>query len=251
MSQKVVIENPCRLSYPHLFQPKEGMNGGAPKYGCTVLVPKSDTMTMNAINAALQKEYAEAAQPNGQWKGVAPAQPTLTWYDGDTVQPSGEPWGDECKGCMVLRTTSSNAPDVVDEHGNKAMDATKFYAGCYCYFSINFAAYANSGNKGIGAFLNCVMFAKDGDPLEARASAKTDFASIIAARASQVPGSSTPAAAAPSFSGFAMPAAPAAPAAPAQPTAPSFGGFQMPAAPAAPQTQMPMGLGGFAIPGQQ
>lgn len=242
MSQKVVIENPCRLSYPHLFQPKEGMNGGAPKYGCTILVPKSDTMTVNAINAALQAEYAEASKPNGQWKGAAPAQPTMTWYDGDTVQPSGEPWGEECKGCMVLRTTSSNAPDVVDGQGNKAMDATKFYAGCYCYYSVNFAAYANSGNKGIGAFLNCVMFAKDGDPLEARASAKSDFASIIAARANQIPGPAAPAApaaAAPSFGGFAMPSATPAPA---------------PAAPVQPQAQMPAGFGGFggfAMPGQQ
>lgn len=243
MSQKVVIENPCRLSYPHLFQPKEGMNGGAPKYGATILIPKSDAQTLNAINAAIQAEYAEASKPNGAWKGAVPPQPTLTLYDGDTAQPSGEPWGDECKGHMVLRTTSSNAPDVVDGQGNKAMDATKFYAGCYCYFSVNFAAYSNSGNKGIGAFLNCVMFAKDGEPLEARASAKSDFASIIAARANQIPGPAAPAApaaAAPSFDGFAMPSAAPAPAAPVQPQAQmptGFGGFG--------------GFGGYSIPGQQ
>lgn len=255
MSQKVVIKNPCRLSYPHLFQPKEGMNGGAPKYGATVLIPKSDVETIQMVNSAIQAEYAAATQPNGAWKGSRPPQPTITLYDGDQPQPrSGEPWGDECKGCYILRTSSASKPDVVDGNGNKAMDATMFYAGCYCYYGISFAAYDSNGNKGIGAFLNTVMFAKDGDPLEAHASATDDFADIIAARrTAPVPGSSAPAApaAVPSFGGFAMPAAPAAPAAPAQPAAPSFGGFQMPAAPAAPQTQMPMGLGGFAIPGQQ
>lgn len=247
MSQKVVIANPCRLSYPHLFQPQEGMNGGAAKYSATILIPKSDTATLQQINSAIQAEYAAATQSTGAWKGAQPPQPTITLYDGDQPQPkSGEPWGDECKGCFVLRTSSGSKPDVVDEFGNKALDASKFYAGCYCYFSVNFSAYDTNGNKGIGAFLNCVMFAKDGDPLEAHASAKDDFASIIAARGNQIPGSGAPAA--PSFGGF--PAQ--APAAPAQPAAPSFGGFPMqaPAAPA-PQTQMPAGFGGmYGLPQQ-
>lgn len=249
MSQKVVISNPCRLSYPHLFQPQPGKDGGAAKYGCTILIPKSDTATVQQVNSAIQAEWAAATQPNGAWKGAQPPQPTITLYDGDQPQKSGEPWGDECKGCYVLRTSCNNKPDVVDEFGNKALDASKFYAGCYCYFSINFSAYDTKGNKGIGAFLNCVMFAQDGEPLEARASAKDDFASIIAARGNQIPGSGAPAApAAPSFGGF--PAQ--APAAPAQPAAPSFGGFPMqaPAAPA-PQTQMPAGFGGmYSLPQQ-
>lgn len=248
MSQKVVISNPCRLSYPHLFQPQPGKDGGAAKYGCTILIPKSDTATVQQVNSAIQAEWAAATQPDGAWKGAQPPQPTITLYDGDQPQPkSGEPWGDECKGCYVLRTSCNNKPDVVDEFGNKALDASKFYAGCYCYFSVAFAAYDTKGNKGIGSFLNCVMFAQDGDPLEARASAKDDFASIIAARGNQIPGSGAPAApAAPTFGGF--PAQ--APAAPAQPAAPSFGGFPM-QAPAAPQTQMPAGFGGmYGLPQQ-
>lgn len=251
MSQKVIIQN-CRLSYPALFKPKAGANGGAEKYGCTIIIPKTDTTTLASINSAIQAEYADAAKPTGQWKGLTPPNPTITLYDGDTTQPSGQPWGPECKGCMVLRTTSGSKPDVVDEYLNPAMDATKFYAGCYCHFSVNFGAYDQAGNKGIGAYLNCVMFVRDGEPLEAHASAKDDFAGL-AATAPVAP-------AAPSFGGFpgAMPSAPATPAAPA---APSFGGFPgaapaapaMPAQPpvAAPQTSMPAGFGGmYGLPQQ-
>lgn len=206
MSTKVITSTPCRLSYPALFQPKEAANGGAAKYSATILIPKTDAATLQAVTSAIQKEIQEASAPNGAWKGANPAQPTVTLYDGDARNPrSGEPWGDECKGHYILRTSSASKPDVIDEFGNKAMDATKFYAGCYCYFSVNFAPYNNNGNKGIGAFLNCVMFARDGEPLEARASAKDDFAAILAANTAPA-GFGAPAA-----SGFGVPAAPAAP----------------------------------------
>lgn len=256
MSTKVITSTPCRLSYPALFRPKESSNGGEPKYSATILIPKTDVATLQTVSSAIQKEIQEASSPNGYWKGAAPANPTVTLYDGDAPNPrSGEPWGDECKGHYVLRTSSSNQPDVIDEFGQKAMDATKFYAGCYCYFSVNFAPYNNNGNKGIGAFLNCVMFAHDGDPLEARASAKDDFAAILAARGTQnlnaaagfaVPG--MPTAAAPQFGAPAMPQ-PSAPAMPAMPqpgvpAAPS--GFGVPASPAAPQFGVP--AAGFPVP---
>lgn len=262
MSQKVIIES-CRLSYPALFKPHETQEGGDLKYQATVLIPKTDTKTLQAVNAAIQAEWAEAVQPNGAWKGAQPPAPTISLYDGDQVQPrSGKPWGDECKGCMVLRTSSASQPDIVDEFGNKAMDATKFYAGCYCHYSVTFKAY-NNKQLGIGAYLNCVMFAGDGEPLEARASAKDDFAGLIAARGTQMPG--MPAAPAAMGVPSQMPGMPANSAAmgmqpptpaPAQMPAPTAGGygFGMPAAapaPAAP-VQMPTGFGGFyPAPGRQ
>ena len=225
MSVKLIIEG-CRLSYPALFKPKEPQDdGGAAKYQATILIPKTDTKTVQAVQAAIQQVMAEAAQPSGAWKGAQPPNPMIPLYDGDQVQPrSGKPWGDECKGHWVLRSSSTTAPDVVDEYGNKAMDATKFYAGCYCHYSVNIAAY-NNRQLGIGAYLNCVMFDKDGEPLEARASAKDDFASLIAARGAQQP--TAPAGAAAGF-----PFAPAG----QQPTAPA--GQQ-------PTAQMPGGFGGL------
>lgn len=259
MSVKVIIEG-CRLSYPALFKPKESQEGGDPKYQVTILIPKTDAKTVQAVHAAIQQEMAEAVQPTGSWKGAQPPNPQLPLYDGDQVMPrSGKPWGDECKGHWVLRASSPSAPDVVDEFGNKAMDASKFYAGCYCHYSINIAAY-NNKQVGIGAYLNCVMFDRDGEPLEAHASAKDDFANLIAARTGQQ--AAAPMAGAMNTpNGFAAPglpyAAPMQPQMPAAPmpqapVAPQPAGFpyaapMQPQAPVAsqPQPQMPGGFGGF------
>lgn len=221
MSVKVIIEG-CRLSYPALFKPRESQEGGDAKYQATILIPKTDAKAVQAIQTAIQQEMAAAVQPSGAWKGAQPPNPQLPLYDGDQVQPrSGKPWGDECKGHWILRTSSSTQPDIVDEYGNKAMDASKFYAGCYCHYSVNIAAY-NNRQLGIGAYLNCVMFDKDGEPLEAHASAKEDFASLLAARAAQSPMGQTPQ----------MPQMPQMPDA-----VPPMG--QMP------QTAAPAGFGGF------
>lgn len=233
---KLIIEK-CRLSYPALFKPKESQDGGTPKYQATILIPKTDVKTVQAVQSAIQQVIAEASQPTGMWKGAQPPNPQVPLYDGDLVQPrSGKPWGDECKGHWVLRTSSTSAPDVVDGTGNKAMDATMFYAGCYCHYSVNIAAY-NNKQLGVGAYLNCVMFAGDGEPLEAHASAKEDFANLIAAQQ-----------AAPQYT----PPAPDVMNAPtgfaaSQPTGFPYAAPMQPQAPVAPQPQpqMPGGFGGF------
>lgn len=188
MSVKIVIESPVRLSYPSLFQPKTMEDGKDPRYQATLIIPKTDTVTLGKISQALQSVYAEASQATGAWRGKPPTQPTISYYDGDLPNPrSGEDWGAECKGCMVLRTSSANKPDVVDEYGNKVMDATKVYAGCYIYAGIAFAGYDTNGNKGIGAFINTVMFAGDGEPFGAHNDAKADFAGLIAAKQNVAP----------------------------------------------------------------
>lgn len=242
--QKIIIPS-CRLSYPALFKPREMTDGGdgKPKYQATVLIPKSANQIVTEIMSAIQAEVTDAQKPDGAWKGARPPQPAMPIYDGDGVQPkSGKPWGPECAGHWVLRTSSTSKPDIVDEFGNPVLEASKFYAGCYCHFSVNIKAY-NNKQLGVGAYLNCVGFAKDGEPLEGHASAKEDFAGLFVGQNTQIPGPAAPAApaaAATSFGGFAMPSAAPAPAAPVQPQAQmpaGFGGFG--------------GFGGYAIPGQQ
>ena len=49
---KVVTGVDTRLSYFHGWEPVS-INGGAEKYSVSVLIPKTDTETVNAINAAI------------------------------------------------------------------------------------------------------------------------------------------------------------------------------------------------------
>ena len=49
---KVITGINTRLSYFHGWEPVS-INGGAEKYSVSVLIPKSDTETVNAVNAAI------------------------------------------------------------------------------------------------------------------------------------------------------------------------------------------------------
>jgi hypothetical protein len=61
-----VITGKVRLSYVHLFEPYASIPDADPKYSVVILVPKSDTKTIKAIQAAQQ-----AALENGKASSTA------------------------------------------------------------------------------------------------------------------------------------------------------------------------------------
>ena len=56
---KVITGKNTRLSYFHGWEPVS-INGGAEKYSVSVLIPKDDTETINAINAAVMLRLRKA-----------------------------------------------------------------------------------------------------------------------------------------------------------------------------------------------
>lgn len=171
-----VVTGVARLSYANLLQPY-GNNGQEPKYSVTVLVPKSDTATMQRINAAIEAAIQEGA--TRKWGGRPPEVPTPV-HDGDGVRPSDkQAYGPECRGHYVFTASSRNPPEIVDSLGNPIINQTEIYSGMYAHVSVDF--YANAGRKGVGCGLGNVMKVQDGEPLSGRASASEDFAGMIAA----------------------------------------------------------------------
>lgn len=166
-----VITNKVRFSYVHVFEPIE--LGGEPKYSLVVLVSKSDTDSYNRILAEINKTAQEAI--NEMFGGVMPANLAMPIYDGDGLKPSGELYGQECKGCWVINAKSSNAPEVVDGNCNPIISKNELYSGCYGRVSLNFYAYNKNGNKGIGCGLGNVQKLEDGQPLDGRTTAAEDF----------------------------------------------------------------------------
>ncbi len=53
-----VITGICRLSYANIWQAKS-INGGTPKFSTSVLIPKTDTVTVSRIKAAIKAAYEE------------------------------------------------------------------------------------------------------------------------------------------------------------------------------------------------
>ena len=54
---------------------------------------------------------------------------------------------------------------VVNAQRQPIIDPDDVYSGCYVNMAVEFYAYSNSGNKGIGASLIGVQKVKDGDRL--------------------------------------------------------------------------------------
>lgn len=161
-----------RASYVNIFQPRIPENGGEPKYSVTLLIPKTDGVTLNAIFAEIERAKQEGIQ---KFNGSIPPMCRTPIYDGDGYRPSGEAFGEECRGCMVMTASAKNQPVVVDLNMQNVINPAEIYSGCYIRASINFFAYNSNGNKGIGCGLNAVQKIEDGEPLVMRISAEEAF----------------------------------------------------------------------------
>lgn len=162
-----------RASFVHIFQPSIPQNGGDPKYSITLLIPKGDMATLNGIYAEIEKAKQEGVQKFG---GSIPPACRVPIYDGDGVRPaSGEPFGEECRGHMVMTASAKLQPSIVGLDMQNILNPADVYSGCYVRANINFFAYNTNGNKGIGCGLNAVQKIADGEPLTARVSAEEAF----------------------------------------------------------------------------
>lgn len=162
-----VVTGLVRFSYAKVWEADE--NG---KYGVSLIIPKSDTKTINAIKQAI-----EAAKESGKtkWGGKIPAKLDLDRLrDGDEERPDDEAYANS----YFINCSAKTKPGIVDKYKNKISEQDEFYSGCYGYASINLFPYDSNGNKGVGCGLNNLMKIKDGDALGGRSSAESDFATV-------------------------------------------------------------------------
>lgn len=154
-----------RFSYVHLVKPYAHMPGQEEKYSTTILLPKTDTQTKAAIDAAI--EEAKQRGTANIWGGTAPKVVPTPIYDGDGVRPNGEEFGQECKGHWVFTAGANleHKPEIVDANLQPIIDPTEIYSGMYGRVSINFFPYNYAGKKGIGCGLGPVQKLKDGEAL--------------------------------------------------------------------------------------
>lgn len=162
-----------RASYVSIFQPKVPQNGGNPKYSVTLLIPKSDTATVQGIYAEIERAKQEGAQK--KFGGNIPPVCKIPIHDGDGPRASGEPFGEECRGHLVMTASAKLQPVIVGLDKQGIINPAEVYSGCYIRANINFFAYKTNGNCGIGCGLNAVQKVEDGEPLTARVSAEEAF----------------------------------------------------------------------------
>lgn len=157
-----VVTGKVRFSYCNVFEAKVPNGGGDAKYSVTLLIPKSDTGTLGKIKQAMAEARENFVARNGV--NSLPAQPNHTLHDGDGMRDSGDPYGDECKGCYVITVSSKQKPVIVDAFRNEITDPGEVYSGCYGRAAINFYGYNSNGKKGISAGLLSIQKLSDGEP---------------------------------------------------------------------------------------
>ena len=164
-----VITGKVRFSYAHVFEPAAtSSDGGDKKYSVSLIIPKSDKVTIDKIKKAI-----EAAKQVGlsQWGGKVPKVVKTPLRDGDVEKD------EECyANSLFVNAKSNQKPGIVDANLDEIISKDEFYSGCYGRASITFFPYDVNGSKGIACGLNNLQKLEDGEKLGGSgASAAEDF----------------------------------------------------------------------------
>ena len=170
---KVITGVNTRWSYANVWEAKS-INGGAPKFSVSLIIPKSDTKTVEKIKAAIQAAYEEG---ESKLKGNGKTVPALSVLktplrDGDLERPDDEAYANS----YFVNANSGTAPGIVDADRQPIIDHSEVYSGVYGRASINFYAFNSNGNKGIACGLNNLQKMRDGESLGGKTRAEDDFA---------------------------------------------------------------------------
>lgn len=170
---KVITGPDTRWSYCNVWQAKS-INGGTPKFSVSLIIPKSDTVTIAKIKAAIEAAYKEG---EAKLKGNGRSVPALSVLktplrDGNAERPDDEAYAN----AYFVNANSSTAPGIVDADRQPILDTSEVYSGVYGRASINFYAFNSNGNKGIACGLNNLQKIRDGEPLGGKSRAEDDFA---------------------------------------------------------------------------
>lgn len=164
-----VVTGVVRLSYANVWEPVS-INGSKPKYSVSLIIPKSDTKTIDAINAAVENAIKDGAAKFG---GKIPPRGSLKLplRDGDAERED-----EAYKDSFFVNANSTTAPQIVDRAVQPILERQEVYSGCYARVSVNFYPFNTNGNKGVACGLGNIQKVRDGEPLGGKTSAADDFA---------------------------------------------------------------------------
>lgn len=173
---KVITGPDTRWSYANVWEAKS-INGGTPKFSVSLIIPKSDTRTLNRIKAAIEAAYKEG---EGKLKGNGKTVPPLSSIkqplrDGDIERPDDEAYAN----AYFVNANSATAPGIVDSNLDPILERSEVYSGVYGRASINFYTFNSNGNKGIACGLNNLQKIRDGESLGGKSRAEDDFATDV------------------------------------------------------------------------
>lgn len=166
-----VVTPTCRLSFPHLFVPREGMKpGDKPRYCCELILPDDTSLHQQMKDAAMHvaKEFfgdklAKVAKQSG-WKNP--------FRDGSSREDV-----DGYEGKIFVGAWSYEpVPICIGRNRRKPLDESEIYGGCFVRATLRAFAFDKDVNRGVGFCLNGIWKIRDGEPFASKRSAEEDFA---------------------------------------------------------------------------
>lgn len=184
-AREKIVTPEFRLSFPAVWEPKAGPDGGDEKYRVVMLFPKSEdikALKKLAFDAVVEKWGADKAKWPGNLKALnlgtflsMSGKDGWPFRDGDSQGLEGY------AGHVFVAATSKQAPGVVNAKLKPIIEKDDLYAGCYCRASITAFAYDKAGNKGVSFGLQNLMKTRDGESFSGRSRAEDDFAGVAVA----------------------------------------------------------------------
>lgn len=165
-----VITGKVRFSYVHVFEPAAMREDDEPKYSISLIIPKSDKVTIDKIKKAIEAAKVAYKSKLADKNGKIPANLKTPLRDGDLERPDDEAYAN----AYFVNANSNRKPGIVDRDLNPIMSKDEIYSGCYGRASLAFYGY-NVQSKGIACGLNNLQKLEDGEPLSGGASAESDF----------------------------------------------------------------------------
>ena len=167
-SRKVVTPT-FRASFVNVFEPRENTQSGKLEYSVKMIFDK------DADISELKEIIKEAIR--NKWGDKAPKNLKMPLRSGNESDLDKYP---EDKDKIIANAKSvMYPPGLIDaKTKQEIIDPKEFYSGCYARASVVCYAYDNV-SKGVAFGLQNLLKVKDGEPLVNRASAESDFASII------------------------------------------------------------------------
>jgi hypothetical protein len=173
-----VMTPEATLSYPHLFEPSAGPDGGEAKFSAVfVFVRGTDLTAMKTAAQAAGEAKFGAKFVEGVHTGK------FRWPFRDDVEDKGYPAGSifvsarskQAPGIVSRFKDTDGKPKVITAEQQKPGDPGELYAGSKVRATLAAYGYDKAGNKGVAFALNNVQKLGEGERLDNRRAAADDF----------------------------------------------------------------------------
>ncbi|MGL5314857.1 MAG: DUF2815 family protein [Peptostreptococcaceae bacterium] len=165
-----IITGKVRANYPNIFTPVKLEEDQEAKYSITILIPKTDIQTLEAINTKIYKTKLQLFE---KYNNI-PDNIKSPLRDGDIEKPDNEAYRNH----YFINTSSKFKPGIVDQKLNPITNPNEIYAGCYIRASLNLYPYYNNGMCGVGCGVNNIQKIADGEIINTKPRPEDDFSVI-------------------------------------------------------------------------